>query len=74
MKAQLIKQDYEMKVIQHRIEKLLSDDEDCVLISKLATVPAKREAFQKLALDYRRMALELEAIVINDAIKDDQEQ
>jgi hypothetical protein len=60
-----------MKDIQHRIEKLLSDAEDCSLISKLATNPAKREAFQKLAIDYRRMALELEAIIINDAIKDD---
>jgi hypothetical protein len=63
-----------MKDIRHRIEKLLSDAEDCALISKLATVSAKREAFQKLAIDYRRMALELEAIVINDAIKDDPEE
>jgi hypothetical protein len=60
-----------MKDMQHRIDKLLSDAEDCALISKLATVPAKREAFQKLAIDYRRMALELEALVINNAIKDD---
>ena len=63
-----------MKDIQHRIEKLLTDPEDCALISKLATVPAKREAFQKLAIDYRRMALELEAIIINDVIQDDHEK
>lgn len=63
-----------MKDIQHRIERLLSDAEDCALISKLATVPAKREAFQKLAIDYRRMALELEAIVINEAIQDNHEK
>jgi hypothetical protein len=63
-----------MKDIQHRIEKLLTDAEDCALISKLATIPAKREAFQKLAIDYRRMALELGAVVINDAIRDNRDQ
>ena len=63
-----------MKDIQHRIEKLLNDAEDCALISKLATIPAKREAFKKLAIDYRRMALELEALVINNAIQDNPEK
>ena len=63
-----------MKDIQHRIERLLSDAEDCALISKLATVPAKREAFQKLAIDYRRMALELEAVAISDAIQGNDEK
>jgi hypothetical protein len=52
-----------MKDIKQRIEKLLIDAEDCAIISKLATIPAKREAFQKLADDYRRMAQEMERVV-----------
>jgi hypothetical protein len=54
-----------MKDIRARIEKLLVDAEDCALISRLATIPEKRGAFQKLAEGYRRMARELEAIVID---------
>jgi hypothetical protein len=63
-----------MKDIQHRIERLLTDAEDCALISKLATDPAKRAAFQKLATNYRVMALELKALVISDAIQDNLEK
>jgi hypothetical protein len=63
-----------VKDIQHRIDRLRADPEDCALIGKLATVPAKREAFQKLAIDYLRMALELEAVVINENIQDDLEK
>jgi len=57
-----------MKDINARIEKLQADAEDCNLISKLATVPEKRNVFQKLAYDYRKMARELETIAINKVI------
>jgi hypothetical protein len=63
-----------MKDIIQRIEKLLADAEDCVLISKLATVPEKRETFQKLAEDYRKMARELETIAISGVIPDDRQK
>ncbi len=57
-----------MKDVKARIEKLLIDAEECVLISKLASIPEKQATFQKLADDYRKMARELETIVINGAI------
>ncbi|HYI94018.1 MAG TPA: hypothetical protein VEX68_10780 [Bryobacteraceae bacterium] len=63
-----------MKDIQHRFERLLTDAEDCALISKLAADPVKRAAFQKLATKYRIMALELKALVISDAIQDNLEK
>jgi hypothetical protein len=59
-----------MQDIKHRLEKLRTDAEECLLISRLTTEPEKREAFQKLADDYRKMARELETIVINNAIPD----
>lgn len=55
-----------MRDIKARIEKLLIDAEDCAMIGKLAMNPAKREAFEKLAVEYRKMARELETIVLND--------
>ena len=51
-----------MKDIRTRIEKLLTDAAECDLISKLATMREKRDAFQKLAYEYRKMARELETI------------
>jgi hypothetical protein len=63
-----------MKDIRARIEKLLTDAEDCALIAKLATIPEKREAFKKLAEDYRKMARELETIAISGVIPDDGSQ
>jgi hypothetical protein len=42
----------------------------CAIISKLATDTAKREAFHKLADEYRKMARELETTVVNDAVPD----
>ena len=60
--------------ISNTVSKSSSPTLRTALIRKLATVPAKREAFQKLAIDYRRMALELEAIIINDVIQDDHEK
>lgn len=63
-----------MKDVKQRIEKLRFDAEDCDLISKLATVPEKREAFLKLAEDYRKMARELETIAISGVIPDDRQK
>lgn len=59
-----------MKDIKARIEKLRVDAADCVLISKLATVPEKRAIFEKLAEEYSKLARELETLVINHAIPD----
>jgi hypothetical protein len=37
--------------LQARLEKLLTDAEDCALISKLATDRKKRDLFNKLAAE-----------------------
>ena len=52
-----------MKDMLGRLAKLRSDADDCDLISKLATDPYKRQAFAKLATDYREMAATLEAVI-----------
>lgn len=51
-----------MKDLSAKLEKLLVEAEDCDLIGKLATDPAKRELFKKLALDLRKLARDVEAI------------
>lgn len=50
-----------------RIEKLRIDAEDCILISKLATSPTKREEFRKLADEYQSMARELKERIFRRA-------
>jgi hypothetical protein len=50
-----------MQDMQATLEKLLTDAEDCELISKLATDLAKRAAYTKLAAQFRAMAEELQA-------------
>jgi hypothetical protein len=62
-----------MNDIRARIEKLLADAEECTLISKFSTIPEKREVFQKLAEDYRKMMRELETIAISGVISDDRQ-
>jgi len=52
-----------MKDVMQRIEKLRTDAEDCNIISKLATNPAKREVFRKLTEEYHKLAQELERLV-----------
>jgi len=52
-----------MKDHLERIEKLRLDADDCELISKLATDPAKRELFARLAVQLRLMVSDLEASV-----------
>jgi hypothetical protein len=49
--------------LQARLEKLLTDAEDCALISKLATDRKKRDLFNKLAADLRRSARDVEALI-----------
>jgi len=50
-----------MQDVKARYEKLITDAADCELIANLATDPAKREAFQQLARQARRMADEFAA-------------
>ena len=45
-----------MEDLSARLEKLLTEAEDCDLIGKLATDLKKRALFQKLASDLRSMA------------------
>ena len=52
-----------MKDLLQRLEKLLTDVEDCALISKPATDRAKRETFAKIADQLRDMATELETVI-----------
>lgn len=60
-----------MEDIRARIEKLLTDAEDCALIGKLAMGHEKREVFKKLTEDYRKMARELETIAMSGVIPED---
>jgi hypothetical protein len=50
-----------MKDMRAELEKLRVNAEDCELIAGLATDPAKRETFGRLAKQLREMAAELQA-------------
>ncbi len=50
-----------MKDLQTKLEKLLSDAQDCDLIGNLATDQAKRATFRRMAAQFREMAEELKA-------------
>jgi hypothetical protein len=52
-----------MKDAREWAEKLRKEAEDCRLISKLATNPAKRETFARLAEGHDRQTEELEALI-----------
>jgi len=52
-----------MQDLKAKLEKLLTDAEDCDLIAKLATDNVKRETFNKLARQLRQMAAEVEAVL-----------
>ncbi|WP_245471257.1 hypothetical protein [Bradyrhizobium genosp. SA-3] len=54
-----------------KLEKLLTDAEDCTLLSKLAADPAKRERFARLAKRFRQMARKLDAAVKANPDPDD---
>jgi len=55
-----------MKDLHLKLEKLLTEAEDCDLIGKLATDKRKRKLFEKLAADLRGMARDIEA---NDRVE-----
>jgi hypothetical protein len=50
--------------LQARLEKLLTDAEDCALIAKLATDVKKRDLFNRLATDLRGLAFEVQAMIV----------
>lgn len=52
-----------MDDLQARLEKLLTDAEDCALIGKLATDVRKRDLFNRLATDLRGMAFDVQAMI-----------
>jgi hypothetical protein len=52
-----------MEDLQARLEKLLTDAEECTLIGRLATDPGKRDLFVRLATDLRRMAFDVQALI-----------
>ena len=52
-----------MEDLTAKLEKLLTEAEDCELIGRLATDPAKRELFKKLARDLRSLASNIEALI-----------
>lgn len=52
-----------MKDLHLKLEKLLTEAEDCDLIGKLATDKRKRKLFEKLAADLRGMARDIEAMI-----------
>jgi hypothetical protein len=52
-----------MEDLTAKLEKLLTEAEDCDLIGRLATEPAKRELFKKLARDLRSMASDIGAMI-----------
>ena len=52
-----------MKDIHAKLEKLLTEAEDCELIGRLATDVKKRQLFKNLAVNLRGMARDIEAVV-----------
>ena len=52
-----------MEDLEARLEKLLTDAEDCALIAKLAADVEKRDLFYRLATDLRRMAFDVQAMI-----------
>ena len=56
-----------MEDLKSKLEKLLSEAEDCELIGRLATDPNKRELFKKLANDLRAMANDIRVVIAGGA-------
>jgi hypothetical protein len=63
-----------MKDAREWAERLRKEAEECRLISKLATHPAKRETFARLAEGHDRQAAELEALIASGNLQDGQLQ
>ena len=60
-----------MENLQARLERLLTDAEDCALIGKLATDGSKRELFNRLAVDLRGMASDVQAVLASKCAEAD---
>ena len=52
-----------MKDMKEHLEKLLTDSEECALISRLATDKQKRELFARLAEHLKTLAAEIERAI-----------
>jgi hypothetical protein len=52
-----------MNDLQDKLEQLRVDAEDCMLISRLATDPAKRDLFARLAGQLHLMVAEVETVI-----------
>ena len=52
-----------MEDLSAKLEKLLTEAEDCYLIGSLATDLHKRELFKRLAVDLRAMAQDVAALI-----------
>ena len=52
-----------MDDLNAKLEKLLTEAEDCEPIGRLATEKAKRRLFKKLAVDLRAMASDIKAMM-----------
>jgi hypothetical protein len=52
-----------MEDLKTKLEKLLSEADDCELIGKLAADAKKRELFTRLAADLRSMARDIEDVI-----------
>ena len=52
-----------MQDLSAKLEKLLSEAEDCELVARLATDLRKRAHFARLAVDLRRMAHEIQTTI-----------
>jgi hypothetical protein len=49
--------------LQARLEKLLTDAEDCAFIAKRTTDGEKRDLFNRLATDLRSMASDIQGMI-----------
>jgi hypothetical protein len=56
-----------MQDLRDKLEKLLTEAEDCELIARLATDLKKRELFARLATDLRSMARDIEVMILTRA-------
>jgi hypothetical protein len=63
-----------MKDVREWVERLRKEAEECRLISKLATNPAKRETFARLAEGHDRQADDLESLIASGKLQDVQWQ
>jgi hypothetical protein len=52
-----------MEDLRAKLENLLTEAEDCELISRLATDVRKRELFKKLAVDLRALAHDIQSMI-----------